>query len=154
MENITPLQKDVETNSPACAGGCAQGGSLPERCAHPRLPAQPHSCSLAGAPTHQHAFMSDRLHPKDASWAEWRCALTQCSYLQVDLRSCQTTGAGLSSAVAGEAASLRIAAHDSQGNPITTGGATFTVKVSNGGMRRSTCWHLAAQSKHCTHLKG
>ena len=49
--------------------------------------------------------------------------------MQVSLACCQATGLGLTSAVAGEAASFRIAAHDSRGNPIMAGGASFAVRV-------------------------
>ena len=52
----------------------------------------------------------------------------------MSLACCQATGLGLTSAVAGETASFRIAAHDSRGNPIMTGGASVNVKVTTQGV--------------------
>jgi Filamin/ABP280 repeat len=49
---------------------------------------------------------------------------------QVALGCCQASGSGLTSALAGQECSFRIAAHDANGNPIMTGGAKFTVKVT------------------------
>ena len=46
------------------------------------------------------------------------------------LGCCQASGSGLTSALAGQVCSFRIAAHDANGNPIMTGGAEFTVKVT------------------------
>ena len=49
---------------------------------------------------------------------------------QVALACCQASGPGLTSAVAGQVASFRIAAHDANGNPIMTGGANFSARIA------------------------
>lgn len=135
-------------------GGQAQGVGDAQRCAAARLSLH-HQClshrglHLACDPVVVQVCLLViclPCHNMPVVGALWPVVSRHVSSMQVALGCCQASGSGLTSALAGQVCSFRIAAHDANGNPIMTGGATFTVKVTCEGDKGLT---VLRQSTGC-----